>query len=88
MYWNWINFSRERNIIKFKIIKNFSAEQAAKLIHNDHIHILLDLAGHTAFNRLDIFALKPSRMQISYIGYPYSTGLTEMDYRITDSICE
>lgn len=74
--------------IQFKLIKNMSAEQAANLIYNDRIHILFDLSGHTAFNRLDVFALKPSPVQITYIGYPYSTGLTEMDYRITDSVCD
>lgn len=65
-----------------------SAFQAADMIYNDNIHILLDLAGHTAFNRLDIFALKPCPIQITYIGYPYSTGLKEMDYRITDNVCD
>jgi predicted O-linked N-acetylglucosamine transferase (SPINDLY family) len=74
--------------IKFKIIKNLSAEKASELIYNDKIHILFDLAGHTALNRLDIFAMKPSPIQITYIGYPYSTGLLEMDYRITDFITD
>jgi predicted O-linked N-acetylglucosamine transferase (SPINDLY family) len=74
--------------LKFKYVKNMSAENAANMIHNDKIHILLDLAGHTAFNRLDIFALKPCPIQITYIGYPYSTGLKEMDYRITDGVCD
>jgi predicted O-linked N-acetylglucosamine transferase (SPINDLY family) len=74
--------------LKFKYVKNMSAERAAEMIHNDNIHILLDLAGHTAFNRLDVFALKPCPIQISYIGYPYSTGLTEMDYSITDDVCD
>lgn len=74
--------------LKFKFIKNLSARNAANLIYNDKIHILIDLSGHTALNRLDIFALKPCPIQISYIGYPYSTGLAEMDYRITDNICD
>jgi predicted O-linked N-acetylglucosamine transferase (SPINDLY family) len=74
--------------LQFKIIKNMSAEQAASLIYNDNIHILFDLAGHTAFNRLDVFALKPCPVQITYVGYPYSTGLSEMDYRITDGYCD
>lgn len=74
--------------LKFKFIKNKSAIEAANMIYDDKIHILMDLAGHTAFNRLDIFALKPSPIQITYVGYPYSTGLNEMDYRITDSICD
>lgn len=74
--------------LKFTLIKNMTAEQAANLIYSDKIHILFDLAGHTAFNRLDVFALKPSPIQVSYIGYPYSTGLAEMDYRITDRFCD
>ena len=74
--------------LNFKTIKNYSAEMASKMIYDDKIHILFDLAGHTAFNRLDIFAMKPSPIQITYIGYPFSTGLDEMDYRITDNICD
>lgn len=74
--------------LKFKFIKNMSAQKAAETIFNDQIQILFDLAGHTAFNRLDVFALKPSPIQISYIGYPYTTGLNEMDYRITDDTCD
>jgi protein O-GlcNAc transferase len=76
------------NNIAFKLIKNMSNKQIANIVYNDKIHILLDLSGHTAFNRLDVFALKPSPIQITYIGYPYSTGLNEMDYRITDKTCD
>ncbi len=83
-----IDTKRFNEQLKFKTIKNFSAEQASDMIFNDKIHILFDLAGHTAFNRLDIFAMKPSPIQITYIGYPFSTGLDEMDYRITDNICD
>lgn len=83
-----INTSIFNEKLKFKTIKNMSADVASTLIYNDNIHILFDLAGHTAFNRLDIFAMKPSPIQITYIGYPYSTGLDQMDYRITDSICD
>lgn len=75
-------------LLQFKTIKNLSAEDAADLIWSDRTHILFDLSGHTAYNRLDVFALKPSPIQISYIGYPFSTGLDEMDYRITDNVCD
>ncbi len=83
-----IDISQFHKDLKFVLIKNQSAEQVARQIYNDKVHILFDLAGHTAFNRLDVFALKPCPTQITYIGYPYSTGLTEMDYRITDDICD
>lgn len=83
-----INTKIYNSQLKFKTIKHYSASAASQMIYNDNIHILFDLAGHTAFNRLDIFANKPSPIQITYIGYPYSTGLDKMDYRITDNICD
>lgn len=83
-----INTKLYNDNITFKLIKNMSNKQIANIVYNDKIHILLDLSGHTAFNRLDVFALKPSPIQITYIGYPYSTGLNEMDYRITDKTCD
>lgn len=74
--------------IEFRLIKNKTPLEVVDLLHNDSINILFDLAGHTGWNRLDIFALKPIQHQISYIGYPFTTGLKEMDFRITDKICE
>lgn len=74
--------------LKFKLIKHMSQKQASDLIYNDNIHILIDLAGHTGFNRLDVFAFKPAPIQISYIGYPATSGLNEIQYRITDNICD
>jgi len=74
--------------INFKIIKNMSQENASALIYKDQIHILLDLTGLTSFNRMDIFAFKPAPIQVTYIGYPNTTGLYEMDYRIVDNITD
>lgn len=65
-------------------VEKLTHAELAQLIASDSIDILIDLSGHTGFNRLPSFACKPAPVQLSWMGYPGTTGLQAIDYYPTD----
>ncbi len=73
---------------RWRDISALSNEQAADRVSEDEIDILVDLSGHTMNNRLGLFARKPAPVQVTWLGYPNTTGLKTMDARLTDATAD
>ncbi|KAG8054227.1 hypothetical protein GUJ93_ZPchr0001g30703 [Zizania palustris] len=65
-------------------MSSMSSDVIAKVINEDKIHILINLNGYTKGARNEIFALQPAPIQVSYMGFPGTTGASYIDYLITD----
>lgn len=73
---------------KWRPVESLDDSKVCEQIRDDKIDILVDCTGHMSGNRLGVFALRAAPIQISGIGYPNTTGLQSMDYRITDDIAD
>ena len=69
---------------RWHCIAGWSDQQVAELVRGEKIDILVDLSLHLGHNRLLVFAQKPAPVQVTYLGYPSTTGLSTMDYRLGD----
>ncbi len=74
-----------RNLVHaWRDIAGINDDAAASLILGDKIDILVDLSGHMAGNRIFVMARKPAPVQVFWLAYPGTTGLSTVDYRLTD----
>lgn len=74
----------KRNVDHWRIVKGLDDRALAETIRADEIDILIDVSGHTAGNRLGVFALKPAPVSLSWMGFGYTTGLSAIDYFLAD----
>ncbi len=72
----------------WRSIASISDAEVAKMIRRDGIDVLVDLAGHTSGNRLTLFASRMAPVQVSWLGYPNTTGVENIDFRLTDHIAD
>jgi protein O-GlcNAc transferase len=72
----------------WRVLVGLSDDAAAQRIRDDRIDILVDLSNHTAGNRLPIFARNPAPVQVTYLGLTGTTGLSSIDYRLTDALVD
>lgn len=73
---------------RWRHIYGQSDEEVARMIREDGIDILVELTGHTGNNRLSVLARRPAPVQVTWIGYPHTTGLSRVDYRISDDLVD
>ncbi|MDM3017227.1 methyltransferase regulatory domain-containing protein [Citrobacter sp. CK189] len=64
----------------WRSVAHLSQVELARQINDDQIDVLIDLSGHTNFNRLQMFGLRPAPVSMSFLGYPGTTGLQQIDY--------
>ena len=83
-----ITESFARRASGWRACADLSDAELARLIRDDAIDILIDLGGHTRGNALLAFAARPAPVQVSWIGYPNTTGLAVMDYRLVDDLTD
>jgi predicted O-linked N-acetylglucosamine transferase (SPINDLY family) len=82
---DWITERFQALAGKWRDTAGLSDAQLAEVIREDGVDILVDLAMHTGGNRLLTFARQPAPVQVTWLGYPGSTGLLSIGYRLTDA---
>jgi protein O-GlcNAc transferase len=85
---DWMTQKFQSYADHWRVTSGRTDEEVAETIRRDGIDILIDTKLHCAENRLMVFAHKPAPIQVSWLGYPGSSGLETMDYRVSDENLE
>lgn len=72
----------------FLDVTGLNDRELADRIHADGVHILVDLTGYTLDTRITVMSYRPAPVQMIYLGYPYTSGMEEVDYMISDPYLE
>lgn len=78
----------EKHVPDWFRVKDKSNSELSELIASQRVDILVDLAGHTGTGRADVFVNRVAPIQVTYLGYPDTTGIENMDYRIGDTYAD
>lgn len=84
---DWTQEFQRMNVL-WREVTRLSDAQLAEQIRADGIDIAVDCSGHTSGNRLLALARRPAPVQVSFLGYPNTTGMSAIDYRITDALAD
>ena len=77
-----------RSVDQWREVANVSLEALAQQMRADALDIAVDLSGHTGGNVLSVFGWRVAPVQVHWLGYPNTTGLATMDYRLVDAVTE
>ncbi len=83
-----VSMGLRAKVTQWRNVFELTDQALAQQIRDDGIDILIDLAGYTRDTRLTMFTARPAPVQMTYIGYPNTTGMDAIDYRLTDSIVD
>lgn len=74
--------------VVWRNVANLAVDDLVALMRADELHVAVDLSGHTAGNRLEVFARRVAAAQVSWLGYPNTSGVPAIDFRLTDATCD
>ena len=91
VYFTGISYDDQTQLARSRVAqwvecKDWSDVQLAKRIEADGVDVLVDLAGHTSLNRMGVFGQRAAPVQVTFLGYPASTGVPNMDWIMADPV--